>query len=179
MNRKDETWFDDVFETLKHTPAWFGPVAAVCVFIFLRYIALLFIPVAKPGAFDAGVILRPFLPMFAWLISGGILTAWVGAEIHKLRNRRLLDTRASVGSLADISWQDFEHLVSEGYRRQGYLAQVVANPAGDGGVDIELRGNGQLLLVQCKQWKTRCVGVKVVREMLGVVVSRRANRASS
>ena len=32
------------------------------------------------------------------------------------------------------------------------------------------------MLVQCKQWKTRCVGVKVVREMLGVVVSRRANR---
>jgi restriction system protein len=176
MKKGNDTWFDDVFEILKHAPAWAGPALAGAVFIFLRYIVLLFVPAAKPGVFDVGVTLRPFLPMFAWLIGGGILMAWVGAEIHKLRIRRLLDTRASVRSLADISWQDFEHLVSEGYRRQGYLAQVVGNPAGDGGVDIELRRNGRLLLVQCKQWKTRCVGVKVVREMLGVVVSRRANR---
>ena len=176
MRKKEESFFDDIFESLKHTPIWVGPVAAAVVFIFLRYIVLLFMPTAKTGAFDAGEVLRPFVPMFAWLMGGGIMMAWVAAEMHKLRNRRLLDTRSTVGSLANVSWQEFEHLVSEAYRRQGYLAVVTGSAAGDGGVDIELTRPGELALVQCKQWKAYKVGVTIIREMLGVVVSRRAQR---
>jgi restriction system protein len=47
---------------------------------------------------------------------------------------------------------------------------------GDGGVDIELKRPGELVLVQCKQWRAYTVGVKVARELLGVVVSRGATR---
>ena len=39
----------------------------------------------------------------------------------------------------------------------------------DGGVDLRLRKNGQVVFVQCKHWKARGVGVKVVRELFGVM----------
>lgn len=42
------------------------------------------------------------------------------------------------------------------------------NTCGDGGIDLNLYANGQRTFVQCKHWKTRQVGVKPVRELLGV-----------
>jgi restriction system protein len=176
MKRKNESMLDDIFELLKHTPIWVGPAFAIVAFLFFRVFVPFLFPAPKAGAFDIGTILRPMVPLFAWFFSGVVLLAWIAAEFHKLFNRRLLDTRSSVASMGEISWQEFEHLVGEAYRRQGYVAQVVGNSAGDGGVDIQLTRPGHLVLVQCKQWKSFKVGVTTVREMLGVVVSRRANK---
>lgn len=44
----------------------------------------------------------------------------------------------------------------------------------NGGIDFVLRRNGAKTIVQCKQWRTESVGVKPVRELLGVVVSEGA-----
>ena len=43
----------------------------------------------------------------------------------------------------------------------------------DGGVDLILRKNGEHLLVQCKNWR-RDIGVKIVRELYGVVAAKGA-----
>jgi restriction system protein len=42
----------------------------------------------------------------------------------------------------------------------------------DGGVDLRLRKNGQMVFVQCKHWKARSIGVKVVRELYGVMAAK-------
>ena len=42
----------------------------------------------------------------------------------------------------------------------------------DGGVDLRLRKNGQVVFVQCKHWKARSVGVKVVCELYGVMAAK-------
>jgi restriction system protein len=44
----------------------------------------------------------------------------------------------------------------------------------DGGVDLILKKNGEHLLVQCKNWRVDKVGVKVVRELYGVVAAEGA-----
>ena len=46
----------------------------------------------------------------------------------------------------------------------------------DGGVDLRIRKDGQLTLVQCKQWKTQRVGVKLIRELAGVIATEKAER---
>ena len=74
-----------------------------------------------------------------------------------------------------MHWRNFEELVAEAYRRQGYRVAEGGYGA-DGGIDLELRKDGQLTLVQCKQWKTQKVGVNVVREMFGVLTAHQANR---
>lgn len=46
----------------------------------------------------------------------------------------------------------------------------------DGGIDLVLRGHGETVLVQCKQWKARQVGVDKLRELYGVVTAEKADR---
>ncbi|MEI8197075.1 MAG: restriction endonuclease [Phycisphaerae bacterium] len=167
---------DVVFETLKLAPFWVGPVLAAVVFAFIRFVVPLFFQSPKTGTFDVAVLLRQMVPMFSWLIAGAVLLAWVMAEIWKLMNRRLLNRQTGLASLNDMSWRNFERLVSEAYHRKGYMAEVVGADSGDGGVDIRLIGIGETVLVQCKQWKAFKVGVTTVRELLGVVVSEKADR---
>jgi restriction system protein len=56
----------------------------------------------------------------------------------------------------------------------------VTRPSGndpEGGVDLVLRKNGNTLLVQCKHWKAWKVGVKVLRELYGVMIDKKAHGA--
>jgi restriction system protein len=61
------------------------------------------------------------------------------------------------------------------FRRQGYL--VLENPSegADGGIDLRLRKNGQMTFVQCKHWKSKSVGVKIVRELYGVMTAAKVD----
>jgi restriction system protein len=65
--------------------------------------------------------------------------------------------------------------VGEAYRRQGYVVEETRAGA-DGGVDLVLHRGDEKTLVQCKRWKTREVGVAIVRELFGVVTAEGASR---
>lgn len=90
------------------------------------------------------------------------------------KRRRLLDTRSDLESVAKIGWRQFEHLVGEAFRRRGYSVEDTGLGA-DGGIDLILRRDGKRTLVQCKQWKQQQVGVKVVREMYGLLAHHDAD----
>lgn len=174
--QQDDSILDTIFDLLKMAPIWVGPVMAVAVFILLHYVFPLLMP-AKQSGVDAGILWRPLFSMLSWVFAGAVLLAWVMAEVWKLFNRRLLDSQSGIESIRTLSWQEFERLIGEAYRRKGYVAEVVGSPSGDGGVDIELHGQGQFLVIQCKHWKAYSVGVREVRELLGVVTSRKADGA--
>ena len=74
--------------------------------------------------------------------------------------------------MGELSWRQFESLVSEAFRRKGFLVLDNIEDGPDGGVDLRLRKNGQVVFVQCKHWKARSVGVKVVRELYGVMAAK-------
>lgn len=85
------------------------------------------------------------------------------------RNRaKILDGQQDLASIKRLSWQDFELLVSEAYRRLGFNVEEVGQGGADGGVDLMLTRQGKKTLVQCKRWKSR-VGAPVVREMWGLL----------
>lgn len=46
----------------------------------------------------------------------------------------------------------------------------------DGGIDLILRKKGEMVLVQCKHWEAEQVGVKIVRELYGVVAAEGATK---
>lgn len=106
--------------------------------------------------------------------------ALVGAVISLLkssRRRGLLQSAANSGSkvLTGISWQEFEVLVGEAFRRKGYSVEESGGGGADGGVDLILRKDGEKVLVQCKQWRAYKVGVKAVRELYGVMAATGAS----
>jgi restriction system protein len=106
----------------------------------------------------------------ASLIAAGV------SAIKSVSRRKLLDRQDGIESLRRLSWQEFEQLVGEAYRRQGYDIEETGGGGADGGIDLLLRGNNETVVVQCKQWKTYQVGVDKVRELLGVVSATNASR---
>jgi len=76
-------------------------------------------------------------------------------------------------ALLDISWKEFEMLVGEAFRKQGYSVRETQDGA-DGGIDLVLSKEGAKTLVQCKQWRSSKVGVSVVRELYGVMTANKA-----
>ncbi len=81
---------------------------------------------------------------------------------------KLFKSQTDLQSIRDRSWQDFEHYVAEAYRRKGYAVEETGSGA-DGGIDLIAKKGGSKILVQCKNWRTHKVGVRVVRELFGLV----------
>jgi restriction system protein len=114
--------------------------------------------------------LAPLAMLFFGLFSLG--SYWFG----KMRGR-LIDKQTGLESLRQTPWKQFEFLVAEAFRRQGYGVEFSLNRGADGGVDLVLRKDGRTSLVQCKRWKVFSVGPSVVREMFGLMTAEKAHEA--
>lgn len=115
------------------------------------------------------------LAPLAWLFLIACLICAVLSFANARQRRRLLDTRTGLDSLAAIGWRDFERLVGEAFRRQGYIVEETGLGGADGGIDLILRKGSQRTLVQCKQWRRQQVPVNVVREMYGLLTHHGAH----
>jgi len=113
--------------------------------------------------------------MLAWMFLGLCVVCALISFANARKRRRLLDTRTGLDSIAAIGWRDFERLVGEAFRRQGYSVEETGLGGADGGIDLILRRNGQRTLVQCKQWRREKVPVNVVREMYGLLAHHGAH----
>ncbi|GAB3471428.1 restriction endonuclease [Azotobacter salinestris] len=129
---------------------------------------------------DPQQALEPLVPLAAWagqyllpgLLGLGALLS-IGRRIKRgWLFRKALNNPASISD--GIDWQQFERLVGEVFRRQGYAVEETGAAGPDGGVDLIVRKGRKRYLVQCKQWRALKVGVKVVRELYGVVAAQGA-----
>ncbi len=165
---------DAIYKVLLITPSWVGPVLAAVVFATLRYVLPAFLISAT---IDVKTMAGNTCFGIAPIGAGIVVFLWILAEIHKFRNRFLLDKQSGLDSIRNLSWQEFEHLVGEAFRRQGYIVQETGSASGDGGIDLSMSKGKERVLVQCKQWRSRRVGVKPVRELFGVMISESADHA--
>jgi restriction system protein len=149
---------------------------SVTAFIVLRFVVPLFIP-SRPAT-SSNYALKGILgaaPGVAPFVALVLLLPAPVAAFRQWYERRLLEKQDGLASIRTLSWSRFETLVAEAYRRQGYTVSRPSANGPDGGVDLVLRKDGNTLLVQCKQWKVWKVGVKVIREMYGVLTDRKAH----
>lgn len=83
-------------------------------------------------------------------------------------------------ALARLIWQDFEHLLAEYYRGQGYHVERhnASRPlqAPKGGIDLRLRRGSETVLVQCKHWDAEEVQLADVNGLLGNMLNEAASR---
>lgn len=81
-------------------------------------------------------------------------------------------TAWSLNLLQTIEWKRFEDLCAAFYKEKGIRCETTPLGA-DGGVDIRLFQDESspqaTAVVQCKAWGERLVGVKPIRELLGVM----------
>ena len=75
-----------------------------------------------------------------------------------------------------LSWEAFEEFVGDVFRRAGYVVEAAGGSKPDGGYDLVLRRESELVLVQCKHWLAWKVGVQPVRELAGARQKAQATR---
>lgn len=177
-----QVWTRSVVHLVAWLPWWLGLVLALGFYGGLHYVvaqprpdvhslASLYQhagPLLLRGLATIGQYLLPLLCL------GG---AWVAFQEQRKRTQLLQQVTANpaADALDDITWQEFEVLVGEVFRRLGYQVEETGGGGADGGVDLILRRNGEKFLVQCKQWKAFRVSVEVVREMFGLMTAKGAD----
>lgn len=180
MARRQKTSpMEDFVAAVAMLPWWAGVLLAIVLYTVLHRVAGQ--PVTAPmqpgqaSEFVAQSLWKTLagfaqylLPLFC-LVGAGI-SAWKRRETKGL----LLNVTqsASADALNGMNWQQFERLVGEAFRQQGYAVAETGGGGADGGVDLVLSRGGEKFLVQCKQWRAFKVGVDVVRELYGVMAAK-------
>jgi restriction system protein len=141
---------------LLRAPWWAGIMVAACLWFFIW-------------------IFLPALHTASWLPMGFFIILSAGSAIRAWSRARLLRNVQDIDSVRKITWQNFERLIGEVYRRLGYRIEETGQGGADGGIDLVIRKHGKTMLVQCKQWRHEQVGVSIAREMYGLMIHHHAD----
>lgn len=178
---KKSSPLEDIVLVASKLPWWAGVILALISYLVLHsYATRPPLPMTGPGQMGAFAVrgLYTSLAMFGqYLLPFAFGLGALISAFNLIKQKNLYDTvakRSGVGALNEMSWGDFERLVSEYYRRKGFQVTREGGNGPDGGIDLILRQKGETHLVQCKQWKAYKVGVQPVREFYGVMASRSA-----
>lgn len=164
MARRDE----NILKLLIEAPWWVGISGAVLLFI-----ASIVVRQFQIGIFHFEIAVSAILKMFAFVSALGGLLSLISALIKG----NLFNKTGGLPDIKAMSWQDFEFLVGEYYRRKGYSVFQMGGDSPDGGIDLIAQKNGEKLVIQCKHWKAYKVDVKILRELYGVMVDSTASGA--
>ncbi len=84
-------------------------------------------------------------------------------------------------ALSRIGWAELERLLATYYREVGWWVEHTGTGGTgrtfDGGVDLRIRRDAQVVLVQCKHWNAKQVPHNAVHELLGLMVNEGATGA--
>lgn len=179
--RKKTSPAEDLVDLIALLPWYVGVILALAGYLLLHRLAIAPLPSAlgpgEVGNAMVGAVGRGLATAGQYIVpilclAGAAISAW-----RRHARRSLMDnvTRSDAPDILDgMSWREFEMLVGEGFRLQGYQVMENFEPGPDDGIDLTLRKDGEKYLVQCKQWRAFKVGVPVVRELYGVMTAKGA-----
>lgn len=109
------------------------------------------------------------LLFFTCLFIYQILKLW-----KRVRNRSLLSKNRTLKKLKRLSWDDFELLTMELFKKKGWNVKGNEKKGADGGVDVWIEKTSFTkknisAIVQCKRYDDALVTIKVIREMFGLM----------
>src|SRR5678816_4050386 len=99
-----------------------GVVLGVVGYLVIRYgIGAYFMGAGGPLMQGVGQNLASgALAPLAWVV---LFACWIAAAasfVSRRKRQRLVEVQSDLASLASLSWREFEMLVGEAFRRQGY-----------------------------------------------------------
>jgi restriction system protein len=152
-------------------PWWLCYVLAGVAYLLLVYlIPALTVPgvVSKPAARlarDAG------LPVtIAFLVVAPVLF------VKQRRRRQQSERPSALSAIRALSDRQFEQLLAAAFQQQGYSVDTRVSTAADG-IDLVLRQDGSVTLVQCGYWRGQRVDAEPVRALYKVMTAEQATGA--
>jgi restriction system protein len=172
---------DGFVDAVALLPWWGGVALAVVSYLVLHQLSVAFKPAplqpGQVGKLVQGALIAGFASVGQFIVPVLCLVAAAVSFIKRRTREALVDNvthSRSADSLNMMSWGEFEMLVGEAFRLQGFSVTENGGGGPDGGVDLVLRRGNETFLVQCKQWRALKVGVGVVRELYGVMAAQGA-----
>jgi restriction system protein len=174
MARRKDGLLDALFGIAFRLPWWLSLTLAVLSYPVLHPLASGPAPTFTPGQLGNGFasqLMQTFARVGQYFLPFIFAVGAIGSIGVNLRGKQLnqrVGNNPSRKALEGMRWREFELMVMEWFRKQGYTVRDTDLGA-DGGVDIVLKRDGETYLVQCKQWRSYKVGVNIVRELRGVM----------
>ena len=180
MARRKQSAFEDLIELAASLPWWVGLLLAILSYLVIHPFAIddatATASAGEIGKVASKHLIRTLASVGQFIVPVAFLVGAGASAMRRGKRKRILKDAAEAKSpnpVKNLSWREFEMLVGEAFRQKGYSVKETADGA-DGGVDLELHKDRELFLVQCKQWRATKVGVKIVRELFGVMAARGA-----
>lgn len=177
--RKNTSPLEDLLEIACSINWKISLLIAIISYFFFHYFAIQTLPTVTDLQSVTNSLPKQLFITFSKFLQYVIPAIFIiGACVSSIKSRKrikLLDQQSSIESIRDMSWQDFELLVGEAFRRKGFEVREKGGGGADGGIDLVLTKNGKKSIVQCKRWKTFSIGVPLIRELYGVMTAERAN----
>ena len=147
-----------IIEDLCALPWWVSVLFAAIIYIGVTFV----LPALLSGhAITAN--LAKLAEQTGWMLAVLFLVPAPIAAFREYRRKRLLDAQADLSSIRDLTWQEFEALVSEWFRRIGYTVMEKGGSRADGGIDLVATAHHEKILIQCKHWRSRTSSVTASR----------------
>ncbi len=178
--RKKSSLLEDAIDLVALLPWWVGIGSALVGYVGLHAIATsapLPFKLGEMTGLKVGAVGRGLAMVGQYLVPIVCVLGALGSFLRRRRRQALIENASqskSADALNDMSWAEFELLVGEAFRLQGYSVMEMGGAGADGGIDLVLKKGSEKFLVQCKQWKAFKVSVTVVRELYGVMAARGA-----
>ncbi|EGR1869911.1 hypothetical protein D3N24_21105 [Vibrio vulnificus] len=171
---------DGLLWHLMDAPWWVSVIFAAIAYIGLSFVLPMLAMSSENFIFNS---VAPNLPILAPYVAFTLLIPAPVALFKQLSRQRQYSTttneiasQGTTAALNNLSWLEFESYIGEFFKQQGYEVKQAFSQKPDGGVDIWMRKDGQLTLVQCKHWKTRKVGIQILREMYAVMIEHNGSK---
>lgn len=172
MARRKQTYLDDLIGISSKLPWWMGVALAIAAYVGLHGVALRDVSaVAQPGKMGDFVDQNLFQSLASVGQYGVPLVLLIGAalSVYGRSLRGTLNDPTTMGpdrgGLGNMSWQQFEFMVSEAFRRRGYSVAEKGRNGMAGVFDLVLKKQGETFLVHCKQWRAIKVGMGALHEL--------------
>lgn len=172
MGRKKTSPAEDLMDLVAMLPWWVGVALALISYVILHALSA-----QRPTGNIQNLVIAAMAGIGQWFVPILCLFGALGSYLGRRRRENLVNGVAQSNgpeALNGMTWGQFELLVGEAFRLQGYQVSEAGGSQPDGGIDLVLRKGNETFLVQCKQWKAYKVSVNVVRELYGVMAARGA-----
>ncbi len=171
-----EQFFENIADLASMLPLWFTIPTAVLLFVFVPFDLsnTTFTTSSNVSLLVVGIL---FNAICKYMIPAALVTGAIVRVLLRLKSTSLFSDIKKHGAadvITKLSWQDFEFLLSEHFKKQGFSTELTGGGGADGGIDIKLYKNDEIYLVQCKHYKTWKVSVQIVRELFGIITAENA-----
>jgi restriction system protein len=108
-------------------------------------------------------------------VSMSSASTWPSVWAARVQRRQNADGKR-LDELKALTPDAFEEWVAQRFRERGYRVEL-AGAQGDHGIDLVISREGELAVVQCKNYRAWSVGEPVLRDLFGAMHAVQADRA--